>query len=210
MEDDRKFQYVFTTFVALSSAAIGAFVTVALDKNWDRLIPIGKAEIEVKNDNRISKDHPPFVFSYERIGHYEPQYGIFGLTKIPTGWVYELKMANLTNDDVRNVSVEISISKTPDYWIVRNYHHQIYQNPSNRIPEGTQHVIENKKNKIIFFVPTLPSRRSETMEFSIFTKQQPTRSDINIEMLTPNGRFTEYSPYQYESIGWEEKSNKSE
>lgn len=59
MAEDKKFGYVFTFFVAIASAAIGAVVTVALDKSWERLIPIEKTEIQIKNDNRLSNDHPP-------------------------------------------------------------------------------------------------------------------------------------------------------
>lgn len=119
-------------------------------------------------------------------------------------------MANLTAEDVRNISVKISLTEDPDYWLIRNYHHQIYENPSERIPAGSQHYIKSKNIGIVFFIPTVGSGRSETMEFTIFTELQPTRPDIKIEIITPNGAFTEYSPYQYEAIGWETKSNKSE
>lgn len=199
--------YLNKFFIALYSGLILLFLGKGIDvwfkkspSNYILILP--KQEL-IEEDTfyhlkKLRTKYHPFIYSVEYDNYIE--WRAFGFIKIPTKqWLYNLKIANLTDQTLQDINVGINYPCNK----YKLYARSAYINNYNYIKDKNQWVYPTSNTGCVNYnISKLDSGFSITVELCLYSSDKPVIDDFDILIKCPEGKFEKVTPLQYKQVGW--------
>lgn len=183
---------------AIIGGIIGAFFTVIFDKSFEFVSKSITIPQETASDLATRRK---IAYTYEYKGHYKKlKFLFFPLSQ--TGWSYKLKIANLSSIDLTNIQIQITCKKETSYYLARSSLVEIYSDPENKIKKGEPLLFKSRSETFSFIYPLIPKNYFHQLEFAVFKDEMPTRDDLEIKIITNEGKALLLTPKEFSDLGW--------
>jgi hypothetical protein len=208
-------------FCAMVSAVVSSLTLVVLTRIWDRFSPnvqqiaIITGGIQSQQSahedpfpSRVPKIQnaagiPPYAYTLEYAGHApEKAGGFLGLERTPASWLYLLRFANLTVEDLPAADLSVEYSGPMDFLQLTSSVGRLYESadePKN-VPEIS--VAPPMKRVLAAFKP-VGAAKSHPLFIAVYSKTRPDIADIKVTIHSSEGDFVKITPAQYDAIGWQ-------
>jgi hypothetical protein len=194
---------------AVVSALVAAIVTPVITHILAASFPLSQSVTliepkETTHTDKLRDDYPPFVACLVQEDVVRREGLLWGLVPLRPVWRYEIRLANLTSADARNIGVLVHFTRPGEVYLVPRTV-GVYDERGDSLPigESVKATSEDQGASVRATLTKIKSGHAVYFGLAIVAATDPGLEDVTISARSPEGKFSSVTPLQWERIGWE-------